>query len=167
MLKSRLGERTLTVNHFAAQMTYRRMEREHHERVRLDVQQFSKSVSRVMALVVVIALAIFVVENLFQVRAQFLGLAFTASLWWIVVGAALLGALCSFLLLAPGRVAAGWRNRSLVREQAHHELDSLRSQHTARASWDEERTALTTENQRLQALQTQQDESASPTTGER
>jgi cell shape-determining protein MreC len=126
------------------------------------MQRFSKNVSRILALVVVVALAVFVVENLFQVRAQFLGLAFTASLWWIVVGAALLGAFCSFLLLAPGRVAAGWRNRSLVREQTHRELDSLRSQHTARANWDEERTALATENQRLQTLQTQQDESASP-----
>lgn len=114
------------------------------------MQRFSKSVSRILALVVVIALAVFVVENLFQVRAQFLGLAFTASLWWIVVGAALLGAFCSLLLLAPGRVAAGWRNRSLVREHSHRELDSLRSQQTARASWDEERTALTAENQRLQ-----------------
>jgi cell shape-determining protein MreC len=131
------------------------------------MQRFSKNVSRILMLAVVVALAVFVVENLFQVRAQFLGLAFTASLWWIVVGAALLGAFCSFLLLAPGRMAAGWRNRSLVREQTHRELDSLRSQHTARASWDEERTALTAENQRLQTLQTPQDESASPTAVER
>lgn len=128
------------------------------------MQHFSNNVSRILALVVVVALAVFVVENLSQVRAQFLGLAFTADLWWIVVGAALLGALCSFLLLAPGRVAAGWRNRSLVREQAHHELDSLRNQHTARANWDEERAALTAENQRLQA---QQDQSMSPTAVER
>ena len=128
------------------------------------MQQLSKNVSRILALVVVVALTVFVVENLFQVRAQFLGLAFTASLWWIVAGAALLGALCSFLLLAPGRVAASWRNRTLVREQTHHELDSLRSQHTARASWDEERAALTAENQRLQ---TQQDQSTSPTTVQR
>jgi len=128
------------------------------------MQQASTNVSRILALVVVVALAVFVVENLFQVRAQFLGLAFTASLWWIVAGAALLGALCSFLLLAPGRVAASWRNRTLVREQTHHELDSLRSQHTARASWDDERAALTAENQRLQ---TQQDQSTSPTAVER
>lgn len=125
------------------------------------MQRFSKTVSRLLALVVVVFLAVFIVENLFQVRAQFLGLAFTASLWWLVVGAALLGSLCSFLLLAPGRVAAGWRNRSLVREHAHQELDSLRSQHAARASWEEERTALTTENQRLQAQK--HDESVSPT----
>ena len=128
------------------------------------MQRLSKNVSRILALVLVAALAVFVVENLFQVRAQFLGLAFTANLWWILVGAALLGALCSFLLLAPGRVAADWRNRTLVREQTHHELDSLRSQHTARANWDEERAALTAENQRLQA---QRDQSTSPTAVER
>jgi uncharacterized integral membrane protein len=128
------------------------------------MQRLSKNVGRILALVLVAALAVFVVENLSQVRAQFLGLAFTADLWWIVVGAALLGALCSFLLLAPGRVAAGWRNRTLVREQAHHELDSLRSQHTARANWDEERATLTAENQRLQ---TQQEQSSNPTDVER
>lgn len=55
------------------------------------MQRFGTNASRILALVVVVVLAVFVVENLFQVRAQFLGLAFTANLWWIVVGAALLG----------------------------------------------------------------------------
>lgn len=138
-----------------------------HERVDQDMKKFSMTVSSLVALVAVVILAIFAIENQLPLRVQFLGWAFDANLWWIVAGSALLGALCSLLLLAPGRLAAGWRNRSLTRAQTHRELDSLRGQQATRASWDQERTALVAENQRLQAenqrLQTERDGQANLT----
>ena len=132
------------------------------------MKRISAGVSAIVALVLVVAMLSFAVENLRQLRVAFFGQPFTSNLGWIIAGAALLGALCSVFLLAPGRVAVGWRNRSLVREQKHRELDSLRSESATRASWDEERTALTAENRRLQTQQdpapapTQQDPSAIP-----
>ncbi|HLZ20736.1 MAG TPA: LapA family protein [Ktedonobacterales bacterium] len=108
------------------------------------MRTFSKTLSRLVALVVVVALAVFAIANQLPLRVQFLGQPFAANLWWVVAGSALLGALFSLVLLAPGRVAAGWRNRSLTHEQTHRE-------HATRAGWDQERAALLADNQRLQA----------------
>src|SRR5579859_2154936 len=115
------------------------------------MRTFSKTLSRLVALVVVVALAVFAIANQLPLRVQFLGQPFAANLWWVVAGSALLGALFSLVLLAPGRVAAGWRNRSLTHEHTHRELDSLRSEQATRAGWDQERAALLADNQRLQA----------------
>lgn len=128
------------------------------------MRTLSKSVSGLVALLLVVALMIFALENRQPMRPQFLGQTFTANMWWVVVGAALLGALCSFVLLAPGRVTAGWRNRSLRREQTRRELDALRSEHVTRANWDQERTALTSENARLQSKQAASNSSQLSTT---
>jgi uncharacterized integral membrane protein len=87
------------------------------------MRAFRNRVSVVLASVVVIVLAIFAIGNVTPVRVQFAGQFFPANLWWIVAGSALLGALVSFFLLAPGRVAAGWRNRTLGRAGARREQD--------------------------------------------
>lgn len=87
------------------------------------MRAFRNRVSVLLASVVVIVLAIFAIGNITPVRVQFAGQFFPANLWWIVAGSALLGALVSFFLLAPGRVAAGWRNRTLGRAGARREQD--------------------------------------------
>jgi len=110
-----------------------------------------------------VALLIFAIENLQPMRVQFFGQSFAINLGWITLGATLLGALCSgllLLLLAPGRVAADWRTRTLTREQWRKELDFLRRERATRAT-SEERTVLLAENQRLQA---QRHELVSPNT---
>lgn len=84
---------------------------------------FRNRVSVLLASVVVIVLAIFAIGNVTPVRVQFAGQFFPANLWWIVAGSAVLGALVSFFLLAPGRVAAGSRNRALGRAGARREQD--------------------------------------------
>lgn len=66
---------------------------------------------------IIAALAIFAAQNITRVPVQFVYARFTGNLWWICVGSAVLGFVLAFLLLAPGRVAAGWRGRSLRREQ--------------------------------------------------
>lgn len=118
------------------------------ERVGQDMQKSSKAASMLVALVVVVILALFAIQNQLPLRTQFLGWTFATNLWWVVAGSVLLGAICA-LLLAPGRLASDWRNRSLRREQTHRELDSLRGAQATRASRDQERTALVAENQRL------------------
>ena len=62
-----------------------------------------------IVLVAVIVLVVFSLENVRNVQVTFLGNVITASLWWFVVGAAILGFLVALLLLTPGRVVAGWR----------------------------------------------------------
>lgn len=95
------------------------------------MRAFRNRVSVLLASVVVIVLATFAIGNVTPVRVQFAGQFFPANLWWIVVGSALLGALVSFFLLAPGRVAAGWRNRTLGRAGARREQDvrTMQEQH--------------------------------------
>lgn len=104
---------------------------------------FFTFIAEVIAIVIIAALAIFAVENALAMHVSFLGRGFTANLWWLVVGAALLGFILSFLLLTPGRVAAGWRGMVLQREGARRERDlsQLREQHTR----------LQAEHERLQA----------------
>ncbi|HLZ21031.1 MAG TPA: LapA family protein [Ktedonobacterales bacterium] len=95
------------------------------------MRAFRNRVSVLLACAVVVVLAIFAIGNLTPVRVQFVGQFFPANLWWIVAGSALLGALVSFFLLAPGRVAAGWRNRILGRAGARREQDvrTMQEQH--------------------------------------
>lgn len=95
------------------------------------MRAFRNRLSVFLACAVVVVLAIFAIGNLTPVRVQVVGQFFPANLWWIVAGSALLGALFSFLLLAPGRRAAGWRNRTLGRAGARREQDvrTMQEQH--------------------------------------
>ncbi len=104
---------------------------------------FFSFIAEVIAIVIIAALAIFAVENVLATHVSFLGRGFTADLWWLVVGAAVLGFILALLLLTPGRVAAGWRSMVLQREGARRERDlsQLREQHTR----------LQAEHERLQA----------------
>lgn len=82
-----------------------------------------RKVGLLSALIPVLALAIFVVENIRAERYNVLGMTFTGNVWWVVTGAALLGFLVAALLLVPGRIAAGWRGRRLSRQAGQHERD--------------------------------------------
>ncbi len=103
-----------------------------------------------LAIVIIVALAIFAIQNLNPVNAHFLGYAFTPNLWWIVVGCAVLGFLLAAIVLAPGRFAAGWRARSLARShaQTEAELAALQEQH---AQLQAERDRLAAQQSGLQA----------------
>jgi uncharacterized integral membrane protein len=104
---------------------------------------FFSFIAEVVSIVIIAAIAIFAVENVFAVHVSFLSRGFTADLWWLVVGAAVLGFILALLLLAPGRVAAGWRGIVLQREgvRRERELGQLREQHAQ----------LQAEHERLQA----------------
>lgn len=110
-----------------------------------------------LSVIIVVALAIFAVQNLQGVSAHFLGTTFTPNLWWISIGSAVLGFLLALLILAPGRIATGWRARALSREQMRREQEmsilrqeheSLRAQH---AHLQAEREGLQTERNQLRA----------------
>jgi N-glycosidase YbiA len=96
-----------------------------------------------IAAVIIAALAIFVVQNTGSQPMTFLGYRFTTSIGWVVGGGAILGFIFAFLLLAPGRLAAGWRGRTLARERARleQELAAVRS----------ERQRLEADHERLQS----------------
>jgi hypothetical protein len=85
----------------------------------------------VVLVVVVAALAIFAVENTQVVRATFVGQGFTSTLWWLVVGGAILGFVLAAILVTPGWISAGWRGRILRRAswQRGQELETLRRDH--------------------------------------
>lgn len=70
-----------------------------------------------LAAIIIAALAIFAAQNIRLTPLHYLGMSFTGNVWWICVGSAVLGFILAFLLLAPGRVASGWRGRSLGRER--------------------------------------------------
>lgn len=95
------------------------------------MRAFRNRVSILLSSAVVIVLAVFAIGNVTPVRVQFAGQFFPANLWWIVAGSALLGALFSFILPAPGRVAAGWRNRTVGRAAARRDQDvrTMQEQH--------------------------------------
>lgn len=107
-------------------------------------------ISFVIAAVIVAALAIFAVQNGHGALVFFLGFAFIVRLWWIAIGAAILGFVLAFILLAPGRVAAGWRGRSLRREsdQLRQELADVRAR---REQLEREHERLRTEYQQVAA----------------
>ena len=91
---------------------------------------FLRLVGTVILVVAVVVLVIFAVQNTQVVQANFAGRGFSAGLWWLVLGAAILGFLLAAILVTPGWISAGWRGRMLrrttqVREQ---EIQSLRSE---------------------------------------
>lgn len=85
---------------------------------------FRNNLSVLIALAVVVLLAVFALQNMLPVRVHLVGYVYSTNLRWIVVGSALLGALFTFVLLAPGRVAAGWRNHTLGRAGERREQDA-------------------------------------------
>ncbi len=110
-----------------------------------------------LSAIIVVVLAIFAVQNLQGVSAHFLGTTFTPNMWWVSIGSAALGFLLAMLILAPGRIATGWRARALSREQVRREQEmsilrqeheSLRAQH---AHLQAEREGLQTERNQLRA----------------
>jgi uncharacterized integral membrane protein len=77
----------------------------------------------VPAVILFIVLALFLVENIRAERYNFLGYAISGNLWWVVMGAALLGFLLAALLFVPGRVSTGWRSGRLTRQADRREQD--------------------------------------------
>jgi uncharacterized integral membrane protein len=77
-----------------------------------------------------IVLATFALENVRSGRYDVLGTTLIGSVWWIVMGSALLGFLIAALLFVPGRVASEWRSGRLSRQAVRQEADltSVRAQ---------------------------------------
>lgn len=118
---------------------------------------FRNFIVSILSAIIIVVLAIFAVQNLQGITAHFIGMTFTPSVWWVSIGSAVLGFLLALLILAPGRIASGWRARSLTREQLRREQemsilrqehDSLRAQH---AHLQAEREGLQTERDQLRA----------------
>ncbi len=102
-----------------------------------------------VAIILAVALAIFAVQNAVPVPSRFLLYAFTGNVWWIAVGAALLGFLVAVLLALPGRLAEIWHDRSMTQqiEQISQELSAA---HRRKAGADAARRESQQESQRLQ-----------------
>ena len=92
------------------------------------MRRFRNGFSLVLACAIIVVLAIFALENLMTMRFQLVGHHFSTNLGWIIASSAVLGALITFALLAPGRVAAGWRNHTLGRAGDRREQD-VHAQH--------------------------------------
>ncbi|HEV8189899.1 MAG TPA: LapA family protein [Ktedonobacterales bacterium] len=103
----------------------------------------------VVAIVLVVGLAIFAVQNIEPVPLRFLPYSFTGSVWGIAVGSAVLGFLVALLLALPGRLAEIWHDRSMTQqmEQAAQELSDA---HRRRAGADAARRESQQQSQRLQ-----------------
>ena len=88
------------------------------------MRRFRNGFSLILACAIIVVLAIFALENLMTLRLQLVGHNFSTNLGWIIASSAVLGALITFALLAPGRVAAGWRNHTLGRVGERREQDA-------------------------------------------
>lgn len=110
-----------------------------------------------VAAVLVLALAVFALQNIGAVPVQFLGYRATGNVWWVVLAAAALGFVVAMLLMAPGRVAASWRIQGLWRQlqRQDQELATVRQQG---ADAEAEHNQL---QQQYQQLQTQHNQLAS------
>lgn len=133
---------------------------------------FSSFVVGILSAIIIVVLAIFAVENIHGVTAHFFGFTFTPGLWWVAIGSAVLGFILAFLLLAPGRVASGWRARGLERSRlrAEQEMGAMRQEHESlraqHAHMQAEREGLQTERDQLRARLTAVNNAASlPATG--
>lgn len=111
----------------------------------------------ILSAVIIVVLAIFAVQNLQGITTHFIGFTFRPSVWWVSIGSAALGFLLAFLILAPGRIASGWRARTLSREhlRREQELSVLRQEHESlvaqHAHMQAEREGLQTERDQLRA----------------
>jgi uncharacterized integral membrane protein len=95
------------------------------------MRAFGSFILWLLALLIVVVLVIFAIENVAPVSAHFLGYGFTTALWGIVAACAVLGFVLALLLMTPGRLSAGWRARSLSRShaQTERELAALQERH--------------------------------------
>lgn len=128
---------------------------------------FRSFIVGILSAIIIVVLAIFAVENIHSVTAHFFGYTFTPSLWWVAIGSAVLGFILAFLLLAPGRVASGWRARGLERNRlrAEQEMSAMRQEHESlraqHAHMQAEREGLQTERDQLRARLTAVNNAAS------
>jgi uncharacterized integral membrane protein len=113
------------------------------------MRALSSLILGIVAIVLVVGLAILAVQNTGAVPLQFLGFGTSGHVWWIVLGAAIVGFLVAALFLLPGRVAAGWRSQGLSRqmERMDQELATVRQEH---ARVDAEHNQLQQQYQQLQ-----------------
>ncbi len=88
-------------------------------------------IATIVGVIIVAALVIFALQNVGSVHIFFLGATLALDLWWLVVGAAILGVILAFLVLVPAWVASGWRGHTLRRHGTHleQELAHLREKH--------------------------------------
>lgn len=107
-----------------------------------------------VAAILVLALAVFALQNLDGVPVHFLGYTGSGNVWWLVLAAAVLGFVVAFLLMLPGRVAASWRIQGLSRQMQRQdeELASVRQQQT---DVETERGQFQQQYQQLQAQRDQ------------
>jgi uncharacterized integral membrane protein len=107
-----------------------------------------------VAAILVLALAVFALQNLDGVPVHFLGYTGSGNVWWLVLAAAVLGFAVAFLLMLPGRVAASWRIQGLSRQMQRQdeELASVRQQQT---DVETERSQFQQQYQQLQAQRDQ------------
>jgi uncharacterized integral membrane protein len=104
--------------------------------------------------VLVVALAIFALQNTGTVPLQFLGYGATGNVWWIVLGAAVLGFVVAVLLMLPGRVAASWRIQGLSRQMQRQDQE-IDAAHQQQMDMDAERTQFQQQYQQMQAQRDQ------------
>ncbi len=125
----------------------------------------------ILSAIIIVVLAIFAVQNLQGITTRFLGFTFTPNVWWVSIGSAVLGFILALLILAPGRIATGWRARRLDRERyrteqemsiLRQEHESLRAQH---AHIQAEREGLQTERDQLRARLAAAHEERAPVAG--
>lgn len=104
----------------------------------------------IIAAIVVIIMAIFVIQNTTGQNWHFLSGNFTANMGWVAGGAFILGFALAFLVLLPGRVASSYRGWSLGRQHQRttQELEGLRAE---RERLGVEHDRLGDEHQRLGA----------------
>jgi uncharacterized integral membrane protein len=95
------------------------------------MRAFGRFILWLLALLIVVALVVFAIQNVAPVSAHFLGYAFTGDLWMIVAACAVLGFVLALLLMTPGRLSAGWRARSVSRShaQTERELAAVQARH--------------------------------------
>lgn len=67
-------------------------------------------VTVVPAIILSSVLATVTLENIRSGRYEVLDNTFIGTVWWIVMGYALLGFLIAALLFVPGRLSSGWRS---------------------------------------------------------
>lgn len=109
-----------------------------------------RMITSILAIIDVVVLAIFAVENIRPQTYNFVGFAFPGNLWWTVAGSALLGFILATLLMAPGRIAAGWRGRRLNREQGQS-TRQLTDLQTRNAQLEQERQQIAAERDQMRS----------------
>lgn len=102
----------------------------------------------VVAVALAATLAVFAVQNTTAVPLQFLAYHISGNIWWIAVGAAVLGFLVALLLTLPGRIAEEWRGRS-INQQVEQLNQDLSAAHRRRVEADATRRQSQQQSQRL------------------